>query len=457
MSALTYNLKLQQQKKREETFTEQVGEPQDIWKLYRDAKEALPHRRRILNMSWRLQYLSSCRPLKTSNIQEYIKVNDGMENDPFNDVFDSDPMEQTPGETNENFEITAYGSFSNNNSLQNSEFLTNFTQQSYNSTFDYQLQDEYVDLDNVMKLQKDSSHVDYSPAQESEISNFNLDTEPTIMDDVSSQATTLMRPTSSLMNSYESNFFDTNFSTERSHSISTYAMQRTSNSNFIDSFSTSMEDNNMEIYAPSPIRIPKSKSQYVTNTNITPSPSSTSLNALMTSQHFTPMSLPIAINVNDPNKKRRPSSIQKRRPSMLKGKPSNTSLSTMNNNIPSNANNNSIRCSNCGTGTTPLWRKDANGNSLCNACGLFLKLHGVMRPLSLKTDVIKKRQRNKKTSTANNNGKKRSGALPHDQTKAVEIPSYLPSGERSNGKIIEGIDIQRNKKKGNLEWLSLDL
>ncbi|CAG8454718.1 5047_t:CDS:2 [Dentiscutata erythropus] len=31
---------------------------------------------------------------------------------------------------------------------------------------------------------------------------------------------------------------------------------------------------------------------------------------------------------------------------------------------------------------------------LCNACGLFLKLHGVVRPLSLKTDTIKKRNRN---------------------------------------------------------------
>lgn len=48
-------------------------------------------------------------------------------------------------------------------------------------------------------------------------------------------------------------------------------------------------------------------------------------------------------------------------------------------------------CSNCHTKTTPLWRKDPLGNTLCNACGLFLKLHGTTRPLSLKTDVIKKR------------------------------------------------------------------
>ena len=48
-------------------------------------------------------------------------------------------------------------------------------------------------------------------------------------------------------------------------------------------------------------------------------------------------------------------------------------------------------CHNCKTHTTPLWRKDPQGNTLCNACGLFLKLHGTTRPLSLKTDVIKKR------------------------------------------------------------------
>lgn len=53
----------------------------------------------------------------------------------------------------------------------------------------------------------------------------------------------------------------------------------------------------------------------------------------------------------------------------------------------------STRCTNCKTGTTPLWRRNPQGQPLCNACGLFLKLHGTVRPLSLKTDVIKKRNR----------------------------------------------------------------
>ncbi|KFY73579.1 hypothetical protein V499_06339 [Pseudogymnoascus sp. VKM F-103] len=63
-------------------------------------------------------------------------------------------------------------------------------------------------------------------------------------------------------------------------------------------------------------------------------------------------------------------------------------------------------CQNCTTSTTPLWRRDEIGSVLCNACGLFLKLHGRPRPISLKTDVIKSRNRVKTSGAAQGQKKK---------------------------------------------------
>ena len=79
----------------------------------------------------------------------------------------------------------------------------------------------------------------------------------------------------------------------------------------------------------------------------------------------------------------------------------NNNKTSKNNDKDNSGENSGVSCSNCHTKTTPLWRRNPQGQPLCNACGLFLKLHGTVRPLSLKTDVIKKRQRG---GTNNGNG-----------------------------------------------------
>ncbi|KAG0318182.1 putative electron transfer flavoprotein subunit [Podila horticola] len=57
------------------------------------------------------------------------------------------------------------------------------------------------------------------------------------------------------------------------------------------------------------------------------------------------------------------------------------------------ANRQSLVCANCRTTTTPLWRRDTGGNTICNACGLYFKLHNVHRPVTMKRAVIKRRKR----------------------------------------------------------------
>ncbi|KAK9720532.1 hypothetical protein K7432_004112 [Basidiobolus ranarum] len=71
-------------------------------------------------------------------------------------------------------------------------------------------------------------------------------------------------------------------------------------------------------------------------------------------------------------------------------------------------------CSNCLTTTTSLWRRDEEGSPLCNACGLYLKLHHQKRPLSMKTNVIKKRQRYEPGQGTKRSSKKNS---QHDSGK----------------------------------------
>jgi len=41
-----------------------------------------------------------------------------------------------------------------------------------------------------------------------------------------------------------------------------------------------------------------------------------------------------------------------------------------------------LQCSNCLTQTTTLWRRNNDGETVCNACGLYYKLHGVCYTLT---------------------------------------------------------------------------
>jgi hypothetical protein len=101
-------------------------------------------------------------------------------------------------------------------------------------------------------------------------------------------------------------------------------------------------------------------------------------------------------------------------------------------------------CTNCFTEMTAPWRRDPDRHDLCGACGHFLKLDDILRPLSLKTDVIKKR-RQSKSQSANER-------MDHDSPENAVGPSkaqFANIGMRETGVgSAAGVGMIRGEAKG---------
>ncbi|KAJ2724713.1 GATA type transcriptional activator of nitrogen-regulated proteins [Coemansia sp. Benny D115] len=84
-----------------------------------------------------------------------------------------------------------------------------------------------------------------------------------------------------------------------------------------------------------------------------------------------------------------------------------------------------VVCFNCGVDTTPLWRRDNEGHVICNACGLYYKLHNVARPISMKRSVIKRRRR-RATNTAGSSKTTTAAQSPIETTSLAALQLTKP-------------------------------
>uniref|UniRef100_A0A3B3R128 GATA-type domain-containing protein n=1 Tax=Paramormyrops kingsleyae TaxID=1676925 RepID=A0A3B3R128_9TELE len=85
-----------------------------------------------------------------------------------------------------------------------------------------------------------------------------------------------------------------------------------------------------------------------------------------------------------------------------------------------------LACANCQTSTTTLWRRNAEGEPVCNACGLYTKLHGVPRPLAMKKEGIQTRKRKPKVNSSAMGGSTETLSSENPSVKYPEQDSLYP-------------------------------
>ncbi|KAL4623891.1 transcription factor GATA-4-like [Arapaima gigas] len=83
-------------------------------------------------------------------------------------------------------------------------------------------------------------------------------------------------------------------------------------------------------------------------------------------------------------------------------------------------------CTNCHTTTTTLWRRSAEGETVCNACGLYRKLHGVPRPLAMKKEGIQTRKRKPKSFIKSKQGTDNDATQSPTSQSAALTPGQQP-------------------------------
>lgn len=430
-----------------------------IWKLYHKAKESLPYKSRMENLTWRMMHINSVKSKKPIL-------------DPSAEEFDYIAHIKKMGQEQEEYSKHEFGV--NSSSFSGTDFINNNNSEMYHNFEDFNMFDENQEdsshsnhfeeqhqeplhqqneflLQSLHHQHQDHHHHQQQQQQQEHHQQYQeqMQNHHPVPQKIhhhhhhhsNSFSNVQSRPILSHLASATS-YSQTIVPLSQSQSFQTPNSNATSQTLEFDDFDIASDLKDMEfshshqnsiinlnelnppknplLHTPSLTNIPKKKSSETSSiptqssyiqslSNMSPFPTSSSL----PTSYNSPLGLSDSNYFESFNKEQKFDMNVALKPKIKRTKTkkmkSNSPENTNNGNIsgsngsgtsaPTKGSNNdlqnqNISCTNCHTKTTPLWRRNPEGQPLCNACGLFLKLHGVVRPLSLKTDVIKKRQRN---------------------------------------------------------------
>lgn len=93
-----------------------------------------------------------------------------------------------------------------------------------------------------------------------------------------------------------------------------------------------------------------------------------------------------------------------------------------------------LTCSNCNTKVTTIWRRYPSGEMVCNACGLYYRLHCRPRPVSMRRDNIHPRKRRPKNAkriyNEMDNGDNKSNSSG-DESSSISLHSLIAASFNS--------------------------
>ncbi|EPQ04877.1 Transcription factor GATA-6 [Myotis brandtii] len=125
-----------------------------------------------------------------------------------------------------------------------------------------------------------------------------------------------------------------------------------------------------------------------------------------------------------------------------------------------------LSCANCHTTTTTLWRRNAEGEPVCNACGLYMKLHGVPRPLAMKKEGIQTRKRkpkniNKSKACSGNSNNSvpmtpSSTSSNSDDCSKNTSPTTQPTASGAGAPVMPGTGESTNPENSELKYSGQD-